>query len=162
MSFQKRLGVTPRFQRRITPEDHCLAERGTQTLQNTIVKLAGEHHNNWTAYLRPALWYECKIYTTNPSPFTLTFGYLPNGPLSILRQTWIRERELLTHLKVDAAKYLVDLHENLQSASDYASTQCEAEQNKYVHTYNKGARGKSKPLSLFVDASNYAVGACLS
>ena len=46
------------------------------------------------------------------------------------------------NLKVNAAKYLTDLREKLESASKYASAQCEAEQHRYVRTYNKRTRDK--------------------
>ena len=54
--FLKRLGITPRFSTSYHPEGHALVERGIQSPQNLIVKLAGTHRNWWTAYLGAALW----------------------------------------------------------------------------------------------------------
>lgn len=142
--FVKVLGITPRLSVPYHPEGHALAERTIETLQQTIIKLAGEHRNNWTAYLGPALWSlrECKNSTTHLPPFTLVFGHLPNGPLSILRETWTGERELPHDLNINDAKYLTELRERLEAASEYASQCCIAEQNKYVRFYNKRSREK--------------------
>jgi hypothetical protein len=83
--FMKRLGITPRFSTPYHPEGHSVAERGIQTLQNVIVKLAGDHKNGWTQHLGAALWAlrETKNATTGLPPHLLVFGYLPKGPLAI-------------------------------------------------------------------------------
>jgi len=142
--FLKRLGVTPRFSTSYHPEGHALVERGIQSLQNLIVKLAGEHRNGWTSYLGAALWSlrETKNQTTGLPPHLMVFGYLPRGPLAILAETWSGERNMPIDISVSADKYLSDLHDKLQVASDFADDNSIREQNRYVRTYNKHARDK--------------------
>jgi hypothetical protein len=53
--FVQRLGITPRFSTPYHPEGHALAERGIQTIQKLIAKLASEHRNSWTSSLGAVL-----------------------------------------------------------------------------------------------------------
>lgn len=140
--FIRRLGITPRFSTPYHPEGHSLAERGIQTLQNSVVKLAGEHRNSWTDYLGAALWAirETKNSTTGLPPHLMVSGHLPRGPLAFLQETWTGEREAAPDLKQDAAKYLADLRDRLEVASAYANQHSQFEQNRYLRSYNRRSR----------------------
>jgi len=131
--FLKRLGITPRFSTSYHPEGHALVEQGIQSLQNLIVKLAGTHRNGWTAYLGAALWglRETKNQTTGLPPHLMVFGYLPRGPLSILTESWTGGRDTPIDINVNADKYLSDLRDRLQVASDYADENAEREHVTY-------------------------------
>jgi len=53
--FMSKLGVSPRFSTPYHPEGHSLAERGIQTIQTLIAKLANEYRNSWTSHLGAVL-----------------------------------------------------------------------------------------------------------
>jgi transposase InsO family protein len=108
--FTKRLGISPRLSRPNHPEGHAMVERAIQNVQRSVAKLACEHRNNWAAYLGAALWClrEARNETSGISPHLHVFGFLPQGPLAILRESWLGER-VLPSLNVSAEKYLEDL-----------------------------------------------------
>jgi transposase InsO family protein len=143
--FLKRLGVTPRFSIPYHPEGHSLAERGIQTIQSLIAKLASEHRNNWTAYLGVALWAirEVPNATTGLPPHLLVFGQLRAGPLSIFRGSWMGDCEIKNDSDISTEKYLIELREKLEAANEYASQHSKAEQNQFVRTYNRRTRDES-------------------
>ena len=143
--FMLRFGVTPRFSTPYHPEGHALAERSIQTIQTLIAKLATEHRNNWVSYLGFVLWAirEVPNATTGLPPHLLVFGHLRSGPLAILRENWLGERELHSDINVTAEKYLIDLREKLAVANEYASQHSKIEQHRFVKTYNRRARDKS-------------------
>ena len=162
--FMQRLGITPRFSTPYHPEGHSLAERGIQTIQTLIAKLASEHRNSWTSYLGAVLWAvrEVPNATTGLPPHLLVFGQLRSGPLAILRESWLGERELQTDVNVTAEKYLADLLVKLEVANEYANQRSKAEQNRFVRTYNRRARDKyfsvgEKCLILQKDDSSSAI-----
>ena len=107
--FLKRIGVAPMFSCEYHPEGNALAERGVSSLKSLISKLAHEKQREWPKYLNTCLWAirESPSATTGVAPHTLVFGSLPRGPLIILKETWLGQRELANNkLNVDAFLYL--------------------------------------------------------
>ena len=143
--FMTRLGISPRFSTPYHPEGHSVAERGIQTIQSLVAKLASEHRNNWTSYLGAALWAirEVPNATTGLPPHLLVFGQLRAGPLSILRESWMSERVVQTNVNISTEKYLVDLREKLEAANEYACQHSKAEQSRFVNNYNRRTRDKA-------------------
>jgi len=84
-----KLDVSPRFSTPYHSEGHSLAERGIQTIQTLIAKLANEHRNSWTSHLGAVLWAirEVPNATTGLPPHLIVFGHLRSGPLAILRES---------------------------------------------------------------------------
>ena len=76
-------------------------------------------------------------------PHLLVFGSLPRGPLAILRETWLGQRELAEpSSKVDTSSYLESLLERLQVSQQYAAEHAEIEQARHVRHYNLRAKDK--------------------
>src|SRR5664279_3820287 len=143
--FLKRIGVSPLFSTEYHPEGNAVAERNLATLKNLISKLAHDKQKSWHKYLGPCLWAirESVNGTTHTSPYYLAFGHLPRGPLAILRETWLGQREAAEPtMKVDVSAYLEGLLDRLQTAQQYASGCAEKEQQRHVEHYNLRARHK--------------------
>ena len=121
-----------------------MIERNLQSLQRLIAKLAGDHQNNWTAYLGTALWClrETRNEITGVAPHLFVLGYLPRGPLAILRESWSGERELPAAVNNNVDQYLANLRERLDYVANYAMQHAHIQQDRYVAHYNKRARDK--------------------
>jgi len=89
-----KLGVSPRFSTTYH-QGHSLAERGIQTIQTLIAKLANKHHNSWTSHLGAVLWAISEVpnATKGLPPHLLVFGNLRSGSLAILRESRLGEQE---------------------------------------------------------------------
>jgi len=114
--FLKRIGVAPMFSCEYHPEGNAIAERGVSSLKSLISKLAYEKQREWPKYLNTCLWAirESPSATTGVAPHTLVFGSLPRGPLTILKETWLGQRELIENkLNVDASLYLEEMLDRL-------------------------------------------------
>ena len=81
------LGCSPRFNSPLHPQATGLAERAVGNVKAIIGKLALEYPNWWDQYLPTVLWAlrEAVNATTGLSPWTLAFGRVPRGPLTMLR-----------------------------------------------------------------------------
>ncbi|GFX68393.1 retrovirus-related Pol polyprotein from transposon opus [Trichonephila clavipes] len=80
--------------------------------------------------------------TTGMSPFQLVYGRLPSGPISLLKEVWVGERNIPTTLSRSVEKYLEDLIEKLRKAHEIAAETAEATQNNYASYYNLRSREK--------------------
>ena len=136
--FMKRLGCSPRFTTPGHPQGNGLAERMVGSVKSMISKLAADHPKQWHKYLGYALWAlrEVPNETTGVPPWVLAFGHLPRGPLSILKETWIGERELPLDLGSSTENFLKDLHAKLKIAEEYAKSQTDKNQARYTSRYN--------------------------
>jgi len=65
-------------------------------------------------------------------------GFLPRGPLTILRESWCEGREFPVNLGNNATGYLREL----EIAQSYATSHTEREQNRYVSHYNLRSKDK--------------------
>jgi len=83
--FEKRLGCTPRFSSPWHPNATGLVERAVGNEQSIIGKLALGHPKSWPQIVPSVLWVlrESTNSTTGLSPWTLVFGRVPHGPLTI-------------------------------------------------------------------------------
>lgn len=143
--FLKRIGVSPLFSTEYHPEGNAIAERGVASLKNLIAKLAYDKQKSWTKYLGACLWAirESVNGTTHVPPHLLVFGSLPRGPLTILKETWLGQRELVdSDSTVNTCDYLEELLGKLQTAQQYAAEHAVIEQARHVKHYNLRAKDK--------------------
>ena len=131
--FLKHLGCSPRFNTPGHPEASGLVERCNQSLKTMIYKLAQSDPRGWFRLLPFVLWSlrEKPSSTTHISPYTLVYGTLPKGPLSVLKESWAGERELPFSIGKKPEEYLQTLKENLELAKVYAEYYSEIEQKRY-------------------------------
>jgi hypothetical protein len=134
----KRLGCSPRFNTPGHPEASGLVERCNSSLKTMIYKLAQSDPRGWHRLLPFVLWSlrEKPSATTHISPYTLVYGTLPKGPLSILKESWAGEREIPFSIGKKPEEYLQTLKENLELAKIYADYYSEIEQKRYADHYN--------------------------
>ena len=106
--FEKRLGCSPRFNSPWHQNATGLAERGVGNVKTIIGKLAMNHPNQWDQYVLSVLWAlrESTNATTGLSPWTLVFGRLPRGPLSIFKNHWVGTEKLPVSFCKSATEYL--------------------------------------------------------
>ena len=76
------------------------------------------------------------------APWTLVFGFLPRGPLAILKGSWCGEEDLPVNFGKNVTTYLRELHEKLEIVKCYAASHAEREQNRYTAQYNLRSRDK--------------------
>jgi transposase InsO family protein/ribosomal protein L21E len=136
--FLQRMGCSPRFNTPGHPEAAGLVERCNQSLKTMIFKLAQSDPRGWHQLLPFVLWSlrEKPSGTTHISPFTMVYGTLPRGPLSVLKESWAGERKLPLNLGKSPEEYLQSLKENLEFAKAYADYYSDIELKRYADYYN--------------------------
>ena len=136
--FLKSLGCSPRFNTPGHPEAAGLVERCNQSLKTIIYKLVQENPKGWHQLLPFVLWSlrERPSSTTHISPYTLIYGTIPRGPLTVLKESWVGERILPFNLGKKPEEYLRTLKENLDLAKAYSDFHSTIEQKRYAHNYN--------------------------
>ncbi|GFT66576.1 hypothetical protein TNCV_2737701 [Trichonephila clavipes] len=109
-----------------------------------LSKNVEEHGSNWDLHLPFLLFAYMEIphSTTGISPFQLVYGHLPSGPISLLKEVWVGERNIPTTLSRSVEKYLEDLIEKLRKAHEIAAETADATQNNYASYYNLRSREK--------------------
>jgi hypothetical protein len=100
-----------------------------------ICKLEQSDPRGWFRLLPFALWSlkEKPSSTTHISRYTLIYGTLPKGPLSVLKESWAGERELPLSIGKKPEEYLQTLKENLELAKVDISV---IELKRYADHYN--------------------------
>jgi len=66
----------------------------------------------------------------------MVYGTLPQGPLSVLKESWVGERPLPFSIGKKPEKYLQSLKDKLEMARAYADYYSDIEQRKYATHYN--------------------------
>ena len=143
--FMQRVGVSPRFSTPGHPQGNSLSERCIGSVKQIISKVAFEHPKSWHKYLPFVLWAlrEAPNEVTGIAPFQYVYGIQgARGPLAILKESWIGEKDLPFSLGKTATEFLQELGENLKIAKDYAEQHSHAIQNHYVNRYNLRSRDK--------------------
>ena len=142
--FMNRIGVSPRFHVPGYPSSTGLVERAIGSIKSLVAKVAAEHPKKWTAYLPFIMWAlrEAPNETTGVPPYLIVYNRLPRGPLAILKESWLGNRDLPVSLGKKAEDFLRELKENLEAAHAYVDEHTRAAQHKYVHYHNLRTRSK--------------------
>ncbi|XP_035218477.1 uncharacterized protein LOC118191743 [Stegodyphus dumicola] len=159
--FEKRLGSSPRFSTPMYPQSNGLVERFNQTLKRMLHHIIREEGRAWHVQIPYALWAYREIpnSTTGVSPFQLLYGRPPQGPLSILKSTWLGEHDELKFDLKPIHKYLQDLKERLKRAAEQADLTSEIQQGRMAQYYNLRSSSKTfeigdRVVVLIPDSSN--------
>ena len=64
----------------------------------------------------------------------LALGFLPRGPLTILKDSWCGEKDLPVSFGKNATEYLRELHDKLNIAATYAASHSEVNKIVMRHT----------------------------
>jgi len=132
------VGCSPRFNSPFHPNATGLVERGVGNIRAIVGKLALDHPNQWHRYLPGVLWAirEARNTTTGLSPWTLVFGRISSGPLTILKNHWVGTQKLPVSFGKSATEYLQDVQKRLEIADQYATTHAEIAQKQYQKYHN--------------------------
>jgi len=136
--LEKQMGCSPRFNSPFHPNATGLVERAVGNIKSIVGKLASEKPNQWHRFLPSVLWAlrEAKNITTGVSPWSLVFGRVPSGPLTILKNHWVGTQKLPVSFGKTATEYLQDVQKRLELAEQYATAHAEKEQQRYQKYYN--------------------------
>jgi hypothetical protein len=142
--FMNRIGISPRFHVPGYPSSTGLVERAIGSIKSLIAKVAAEHPKKWTSYLPYIMWAlrEAPNETTGVPPYLLVYNRLPRGPLAILKESWLGNRDLPVSLGKRAEDFLNEIKENLEAARAYTDEHTRNAQHKYVHYHNLRTRSK--------------------
>ncbi|XP_064462156.1 uncharacterized protein LOC135372478 [Ornithodoros turicata] len=145
--LEKCLGIVPRFATPDHPESSGAVERWNGTFKGMLRHVIQKHGRDWDRMVPCLLWAYREIpnETTGVSPFEVLYGRTPNGPLSILRKTWIGEWTPPTSLNSSVEEYLMNLRRKMAEMAEVAGKQSQERQGRYAVGYN--LRAKSKTFS---------------
>ncbi|XP_055943546.1 uncharacterized protein K02A2.6-like [Argiope bruennichi] len=120
--FEKRMGSSPRVSTPLHPESNGLVERFNQTLNHMLHHVILEEPRTWHTKIPFILWAyrEVPNSTTGVAPFQLLYGRKPEGPLSILRNTWVADEEGLQLDTTPVPLYMEKLKKQLEDAAEKA------------------------------------------
>jgi len=137
-----RLGCSPTFNTPGQPEASGMVERFNQTCKNMLSHVVREHKRQWHKMVPLMVWAlrEVPNATTGVSPYVLVYGRVPRGPLAVLKESWIGERDVAFHLGKPVDHYLSDLKAKLESAVNFAEKHSQQAQNSYSTHYNWRAK----------------------
>ncbi|GBN33296.1 Pro-Pol polyprotein, partial [Araneus ventricosus] len=136
--FEKRMGSSPRFSTPLHPESNGLVERFNQTLKKMLHHVILEEPRSWHTKIPFVLWAyrEVPNSTTGVAPFQLLYGRKPEGPLSILKNTWMAGQEGLQLDTTPVTLYMEKLKKQLEDAAENAKLISTIQQEKMAHHYN--------------------------
>ena len=71
----------------------CDKFKGPGTLKNMLIRMSNEQPKKWDRFIEPLLfaYREVPQESTGISPFELLYGRTMRGPMSVLRDLWIKE-----------------------------------------------------------------------
>lgn len=159
--FEKRMGSSPRFSTPLYPQSNGLVERFNKTLKGMLRHAIREDLRNWHTKIPFILWAyrEVPNRTTGVAPFQLLYGRRPEGPLSILKDSWTGEVKGLQLNTMPTSVYLQKLKTQLEDAAEKAGVTAVVQQEKMAHHYNLRSRRKvfkpgDRVIVLLPDSSN--------
>lgn len=146
--FLNRMGCSPVFASPRHPEAQGLVERFNQSCKKALHHVIHENARQWHRCIPFIVWSlrESSNETTSVPPYTLMFGRVPRGPLAILKETWVGERELPSTFTRSEVQYMTELKHNLEIAQNYANEHAIQGQERYVNQYNRHTRNKAFQL----------------
>ena len=80
--------------------------------------------------------------TTGVPPYLIVYNRLPRGPLAILKESWLGNRDLPVSLGKKAEDFLTKLKENLEISRAYVDEHTRNAPRKNVHYHNLRSRVK--------------------
>jgi len=81
--------------------------------------------------------------TTGLPPYTIVYGRLPVGPLSVPNNVWMNEGDFPTPKNKSTAEFLKELCDKLETGRSYSNAHAVSAQQRYVARYNKRSQDKS-------------------
>ena len=132
--FLTRLWVAPRFNMAYHPKAAGVTERFNGSFKNMLHHAMQDYGRQWHRVVPCLLWAlrEVPNQTTAVSPHFLSFGRVPRGPLSILKEMWTGMREHDTDASKPVSQYIRDLEQDMKNAEKYAREHALVAQKQYA------------------------------
>ena len=140
----KLLGINHSLTAPYHPQTNGLCEKANDTVKQMLRKLSADQPKNWDRILPGVLfaYREVPQSTTGLSPFEMVYGVKPRGPLSLLRDLWLKPEyddfEGKTH-----HQYVLDLREQIMKNCEIASQKTREQQALSKHYFDKKAKERS-------------------
>lgn len=141
----EKLGSAQRFSTPEHPESNGVVERWNRVLKNMLSHVIKRDSRNWDKLVPFVLsaYREVPHDTTELAPFRMLYGINPTGPLAILQRTWAGDVSVPETLREEPAKYLRQLHDQLEVAAEVAGLTASVQQKNYAERYNRTVRAKT-------------------
>ena len=140
----KLLGINHSLAAPYHPQTNGLCEKANDTVKQMLRKLSAERPKDWDRILPGVLfaYREVPQATTGFSPFEMVYGVKPRGPLSLLRDLWLKpdydDFESKTH-----HQYVLDLRQQIENNCEIASQKTREQQALSKHYFDKKAKERS-------------------
>ena len=120
------------------PQTDGLVERFNGTIKTMLRRLSREAPKNWDELLPYLLfaYREVPQASTGFSPFELLYGRHVRGPLDVLKDSWVGEKED-SEGEQNVLEYVVKMTERLANLTECVSENLEKAQNKQKAYYDK-------------------------
>lgn len=121
------------------PQTDAMVEKFNGTLKTGIRKYLEEYGGEWNKALPYILfaYRETPHSSTGFSPFELTLGRTPKGPLDVVHQQWTGTASTAG---TDVVSYLTSVYRKMEKAARQATTNEEKAKTSMAQYYDKGAR----------------------
>jgi len=120
-------------------------------MKSMIRSLSDKFENSWGECLPWILfaYREIPVQSLGFSPFELLFGRNIEGPLSLLKSTWLSQASF-AKAKPNVVKFLLDLREKLRTCQELALDNAKDAQSKAKVWYDRQARERSFDIGQMV------------
>ena len=122
------------------PQCNGLVEKFNGTLKQMLRKMCAERPRDWDRYIDALLfaYREAPQDSLGFAPFELLYGRSVRGPMSILKELWIKEN-LDTEVR-NTYQYVLELRDRLEHSVALANEHLQSAQFKQKHYYDRKAR----------------------
>ena len=133
----KQLTTTPYH-----PMCNGLCEKINGVLKTILKRLTSEKPKDWDRYLPAVLfaYREVPQESTGFSPFELLYGRDIRGPMSILKEVWLKEDE--PQEKQNVYEYVLDLRDRIENTCELARKELEKSSRRYKRYYDRTAKSR--------------------
>ena len=122
------------------PQCNGLVEKFNGTLKQMLRKMCAERPKDWDRYIDALLfaYREAPQDSLGFAPFELLYGRSVRGPMSILKELWVKEN-LDTEVR-NTYQYVLELRDRLEHSVALASEHLQNAQHKQKHYYDRKTR----------------------
>jgi hypothetical protein len=134
----RRLTTTPYH-----PICNGLCEKINGVLKQILRRLCSERPEDWDRYLPAVLfaYREVPQDSTGFSPFELLYGRDVRGPMNILKEVWLKEKENSEEVQ-NVYQYVLDLRDRIEHTCELARQELLKAGKKYKKYYDRKARSR--------------------
>lgn len=125
------------------PMANGLVEKYNATLKTILKRLCAERPRDWDRYIPAVLfaYREVPQDSTGYSPFELLYGRNVRGPLSVLKEMWVKEGTEDPTVKT-TYQYVLDLRERIEKTCELACQELNKSAKRYKKYYDRKAKAR--------------------